>query len=191
MAELVNGSGIEIESQYVTPGSNKRYDRVNQFRPSINSLPRLLGILAAILAGLLVGFAGIFNALENHWPGSFRYDVSGWVYFSVATFATVGYGDITPVSALARITVIAEIVIGMITNAVLISSTVSWLISDARLRRDAADTARGKRMKRREEWFKAAKVGLYGDPGEMERHIREVQEKTNREKSGNTGVDPE
>ena len=55
---------------------------------------------------------------------------------------------------------------------------MSLLISDARLRRDAADRARGTRMQRREEWMKAAKLGLYAEPGEMEKHIQDAKNAT-------------
>jgi hypothetical protein len=106
--------------------------------------------------------------------------------FLVVTFATVGYGDVAPVSALARAMVVCEIGTALAFNAVVLSSTISWLISDARLRREAADRERGKRMQRREAWMKAAKFGLYADPGANDKLVAQAEAMT---KSGTDVAD--
>jgi hypothetical protein len=189
ITELLVGCGVEWEEQFVTPGEKPRYDRYNFFIPSIRSLPRLIALLAASTAGIVVGFGGIFSAIQVHNPGAFSSHTGAWIYFSMVTFATVGYGDIAPVSALARGTVVCEIGTALAFNAVVLSSTISWLISDARLRRDAADRQRGKRMQRREEWMKRAKLGLYAEPGENDKLVAaaEAMNKPDADDAGGAG----
>lgn len=62
----------------------------------------------------IVGYAGIYAALMDK---SF-FDC---LYFSVVTFATVGYGDILPVSILEKAVVISEILIGYLMGGLLVA----------------------------------------------------------------------
>jgi hypothetical protein len=48
-----------------------------------------------------------------------------WLYFSVITIATVGYGDITPVSILAKLVTISEILFGMFFILLFITTILS------------------------------------------------------------------
>jgi hypothetical protein len=89
LTEIVVGSGMEWEEQYVTPGEKTRYDRYNYFLPSIRSLPRLIGVLGISVVGVVVGFGGLFAAIERQVPGSFSSLDRAWFYFSAVTFATV------------------------------------------------------------------------------------------------------
>ena len=52
---------------------------------------------------------------------------SDFVYFSLATLTTVGYGDITPQTALAGILASLEAVIGQLYLAVLVARLVGLL----------------------------------------------------------------
>jgi hypothetical protein len=175
VSELLAGSGIEVEEQFVTTGEQRRYDRFNSFIPSIRSLPKLVLLLAAIATGFIVGFGGLFATIEAYAPGAFAKGHEAWLYFSVVTFATVGYGDMAPVSALARGAVVAEIAIAMAFNAVVLSTTISWLVSDARSRREARDRARLRHMRRRDQWIKDSKLGLYAEPGAMDALIADAE----------------
>jgi voltage-gated potassium channel Kch len=50
------------------------------------------------------------------------------IYFSIVTLATVGYGDITPLSHLARWTCSVEIVLGFVILVAALNTTLSvWL----------------------------------------------------------------
>ena len=76
-------------------------------------------ILAAVCVYLLLGgfFAVVFGALESVSPGSFTARDGGiaWqqlTYFSYVTLATLGYGDVVPVSPWARTAATAEAVTG-------------------------------------------------------------------------------
>lgn len=67
-----------------------------------------------------VGYAGSYYALDGisfNSPKTF----ADCLYFSIVTFATVGYGDILPVSGLAKGVVMSEIVIGYSMGGLLIA----------------------------------------------------------------------
>jgi len=89
-------------------------------------------ILAALDAYLLAGlvFAVGYWTVDHFWPGSFRgtstsLDPPHAIYFSFVTIATLGYGDIVPVSAPARGLAIVEAVSGQMYLAVLVARLVS------------------------------------------------------------------
>lgn len=88
-------------------------------------------ICAALCVYLLAGvaFGGLFGALEAVAPGSLRgpapVDLDDAVYFSFVTLATLGYGDVTPVTSAARALAMLEAVFGQLYLAVLIARLVS------------------------------------------------------------------
>jgi len=53
-------------------------------------------------------------------------------YFSFATLCTIGYGDIVPVSGVARMLAILEAVVGMFYMTMLIARLVALYSSEAR-----------------------------------------------------------
>lgn len=65
---------------------------------------RTVNALATTLPLFLVVFAATYFEMEGTTPGSFSETLSKLdaVYFTVTVFATVGFGDITPVSTAAR-----------------------------------------------------------------------------------------
>jgi len=88
----------------------------------------LLGILWSVIYALLElavpnSFTG-FN--PGHGPGS----DSTWLYFSFVTLTTLGYGDISPVSAIAQTFTYMQAVVGQFYVAILVAGLVSAYISD-------------------------------------------------------------
>jgi voltage-gated potassium channel len=81
--------------------------------------PRLRAIraLGLVVPLLLVVFAGNYCILAAQDAGSFTEPLSRTdsIYFTVTVFATVGFGDIAPVTELARIMVTVQMVVGLIT----------------------------------------------------------------------------
>ncbi len=103
------------------------------FRPGRVSHLRIQGAIAVyLLFGVLWAHAYHIAALSH--PGSFKgpadelSNVGGWVYYSFVTLTTVGYGDITPVSQVARTLSIAEALTGQLYLAVLIARLVAMEI---------------------------------------------------------------
>jgi voltage-gated potassium channel len=83
----------------------------------------MLGILWAIMYGalgsLVAGsFAGATHVVSNDWNVE-------WIYYSFVTLTTLGYGDILPVSATARVLAYSEAVFGVFYMAMLVSVLVS------------------------------------------------------------------
>ena len=75
--------------------------------------------------------------IELSWPNSFAgFEVgsrsqwnSEWLYFSFVTMTTLGFGDIAPVSALARVFAYMQAVFGQFYIAILVAGLVSGYIS--------------------------------------------------------------
>jgi hypothetical protein len=90
-------------------------------------------VFAALDTYLLVGliFGVCYWLLERVWPGSLGgavsgdLQLSGAIYFSFVTLATLGYGDIVPVSELARGMAVVQAIGGQLYLAVLIARLVS------------------------------------------------------------------
>jgi hypothetical protein len=90
-----------------------------------------------LLLGILWGVA--YRLLESISPGSFAgpmgidpetgIEVPSYVYFSFTTLTTLGYGDITPLSAPARAIAILEAVAGPLYITILISQLVAKYVS--------------------------------------------------------------
>lgn len=91
-------------------------------------------IYGAASVYLLVGFsfAMLYLFMESFWQGSFyidaahhpngQLDLPYFVYFSFTTLTTLGYGDITPVSAHARSATSLQAILGVLYVAILIST---------------------------------------------------------------------
>jgi hypothetical protein len=90
-------------------------------------------IAGAIVAYLLMAlmWSMLYDVLEAAHPGAFKFPEGATqprgemsVYFSLVTITTVGYGDITPVTRLARAFANLEAVVGQLYLVIL----VSWLV---------------------------------------------------------------
>jgi hypothetical protein len=98
------------------------------FRPGVVDRERILAALDAyLLAGLLFGVA--YWLLDRAWPASFGdptpLGLPRAIYFSFVTIATLGYGDLVPVSEPAQGLAIVEGVSGQMYLAVLVARLVS------------------------------------------------------------------
>jgi hypothetical protein len=87
----------------------------------------LVGVLWAIAYAVIersnVGsFTGVTEPLTHGWS-------SDWLYFSFVTMTTLGYGDITPVSATARTFAYLQAVFGQFYIAILVAGLVSAYIT--------------------------------------------------------------
>ena len=97
-------------------------------------------IYAALSAYLLAGifFGVLYHAVESVWPGSFtaagairEFPLFDAIYFSFVTLATLGYGDLVPVSGVARGLAVIEAVSGQLFLAVMIARLVSSHVQTA------------------------------------------------------------
>jgi hypothetical protein len=88
------------------------------------------GAIAAYLA-LGIAFSFIFATIHSLDPDAFRSVIDGGLgefnYFSFVTMTTVGYGDITPVTDVARAVVVFQTIMGQIFLVVVVARVVSLL----------------------------------------------------------------
>ncbi|CAN5198102.1 hypothetical protein BH10PSE6_BH10PSE6_38680 [soil metagenome] len=91
-------------------------------------------VFGAVAAYVLIAFtfACLFGLLEQVVPGSFhasvphaphhdRFDWAAMMYFSVTVLTSTGFGEITPVTAMARALIVVEQVLGVMYVAFLIA----------------------------------------------------------------------
>jgi hypothetical protein len=79
--------------------------------------------ISGLIALIIAGYSGVFVALSHLRCKAFCPPLTNYVdsfYFSLGTFATVGYGDIKPVSHAARGLVSSEIVSAMACMVILV-----------------------------------------------------------------------
>jgi len=97
-------------------------------------------IWGAVCGYFLIGFmwGDIFSLLETIQPGSFNLgeqgapDIDSLIYFSFVTLATLGYGDIVPLTKQAQSLAIVETIMGQMYLAVNIAALVAIRISQSR-----------------------------------------------------------
>ena len=80
----------------------------------------LLGLFFAVFYTVLLPFSP--DAIRGLETTNTLEHMSGTVYFSFVTLTTLGYGEIVPVSPLARVLVIIEAVTGMFYLAMIVAS---------------------------------------------------------------------
>lgn len=99
------------------------------------------GAIAAYLS-LGIAFSFIFATIYRANPDAFKSVVDGGLgefnYFSFVTMTTLGYGDITPVTDLARAVVVFQTIMGQIFLVVVVARVVS-LLGTGRTMRSAQD----------------------------------------------------
>jgi ion channel len=98
--------------------------------------PGVRGVQALItlLTVLLLTFASIYVVLSKNTPGSFNESlnhVSGF-YFTVTVFATVGFGDIVPLTSAARMIVTTQ----MLLNLAVLGIGVRVIVTAAKMTRE-------------------------------------------------------
>jgi len=96
------------------------FRQVNRSILECRSFSQLLWVFGVLVFLIIFSFAADFNCLSATNPGSFKGSEASvdfrypeqlfeYLYFSVVTFASIGYGDIVPLTIPARILVILEI----------------------------------------------------------------------------------
>ncbi len=99
-------------------------------------------IMGAICVYFLMGliWAFVFSTMEILQPGSFKITQGivsqpAFAYYSYVTLTTLGYGDITPISAPARSLSLLEAMMGQLYLAVLVARLVGLHISQSMMKK--------------------------------------------------------
>jgi energy-coupling factor transporter transmembrane protein EcfT len=109
---------------------------------------RVLGAIAAYLL-LALCFSLAYDLIEYVHPGSFTLPLEGaqgnqtrsasFLYFSVVTLTTVGFGDIAAVHPVARSLVMVEALVGTLYPAILLARLVTLQIETRRTKHRPSD----------------------------------------------------
>jgi len=110
------------------------------FRPATTERDAVIGALCGFVI-ILVVFTRIHGLIEALSPGSYHVDgpplaerpdltlIATFQYFSIITLTTVGFGDIVPVTAAARLATGFEAIAGQLYLAVVIATLVGRVVS--------------------------------------------------------------
>ena len=101
---------------------------------------RAIEALAVTLPLFLLLFATTYFLMSAHAPGTFSQDHlsrTDALYFTITMFATVGFGDISPVSQSARVVVMFQ----MLLDLVILGVGVNAFVSAAKLGRKRQSTS--------------------------------------------------
>ena len=82
----------------------------------------ILGFIWAIFYTFLVQLSP--EAIRGVEPENWTHSLSTMTYFSFVTLTTLGYGDISPVTPIAKVLVILEAVVGMFYIAIIVASLI-------------------------------------------------------------------
>ena len=93
---------------------------------SIIEFGRSLGKPAAYALMLAPNFGGLYSLASSHEWGMMNYSRSAdtalsLFYYSIVTYTTLGFGDITPQNWIGEVVVVAEVIMGYSTLGLLLS----------------------------------------------------------------------
>jgi voltage-gated potassium channel len=110
---------------------------------SARPLLRAIRVIALGLPLLLVLFAATYITVAGQQANAFTEPLSrtDGLYFTVTTFATVGYGDISPQTELARVLVTVQMLVGLVAVGI-IAKVVLGAVRVAQERNTAVDLHR-------------------------------------------------
>jgi hypothetical protein len=175
LGEVLYGAGWDVEGEYI--GQDGPY-RVYSFQPSIQGPIRLFALLGLSIGGIVVGFAEIYLNLSLEHTSAFSKPLDGVLalYFSVVTFATVGYGDIYPNDRWGRLLVSGEVVLAMFAITVVLATSTSWVLSQRQQLSANRAVERERETQYRERVIKNAGLGLYENKKEISEAVRAKME---------------
>ncbi|MBI5422279.1 hypothetical protein HZA44_04060 [Candidatus Peregrinibacteria bacterium] len=105
----------------------KRGRVYSQMHSDLNRGVWLILMFSLSLVQIILVFASWYRAISFSNPGAFSQPLGilDSVYFSMVTFLTIGFGDIVPVSASAKILMISQGVLTFFTIAIVINGLIS------------------------------------------------------------------
>ncbi len=91
----------------------------------------LLVIFLLSFVSINIGFASIYLEMVRQDPNHFKGIIDGMsaIYFSLVTFATVGFGDVHPVSGAAKFIVMSEIMVAIMILPITIVTSIARFIN--------------------------------------------------------------
>jgi hypothetical protein len=171
LAEVLFGSGLDEQSQYIgTDGPFREYS----FRPSIRNPTLLFALLGNVIASVVLGYAEVYAAFARERLLTFSkpLDFISSAYFSLVTFATVGYGDFYPENSSAKLLVCSEVIVALFILAIVLATSTSWMLSRSEQIASERRSTNAREMQRVENVMKGASIGLYQNDEQLFKAIR-------------------
>ncbi|MDB5228628.1 MAG: hypothetical protein JWN78_2821 [Bacteroidota bacterium] len=184
-SEIISAAGTIHTKQFkIQTGYKRKFN----YKYSISSIYKLMNILFISFLSIFLGYAFIFSSLSTYNSKYFSETLYGFnsMYFSIVTFATVGYGDIVPKLGIARFIVSTEIITAFLFISIFLTTTISWVIGTEKSKVEAYLKKEEDKILRTEMIMKAAKLGEYGNMDDL---VKEVQERINTKKNLNKNSD--
>lgn len=109
---------------------------------SPHPIMRVVETIANVLVVFILAFALVYLSMAQTNPAAFSEPLTkvSAVYFTVTVLATVGFGDITPVTDSARLVVTMQMMLGLTLIAVVLRFMITFAQNLQSQRRSAAET---------------------------------------------------
>ena len=131
----------------------------------------LIFIYLAISLSYIFGFGTMYYDIQQtatiekpfFYSGEQALDLWGHVYYSLVTFATLGYGEISPHATAARIVAGFEAILGMLINVVFIAILLTFISAGAQQPKEIRDEQKAKKAARqaKQEKIKKKRIQEY------------------------------
>jgi len=140
-------------------------------------------ICMAIVLLYVVGFGALYYDIYNDpmSPDAFTFSsdkqptFATFVYFSMVSFATVGYGDILPVAAAARFVFFMEAMVGIIVNVLFIAILLLFVSNAEFLSQKAEGTKLVRKVEEEEQEIKKEEKEIASENKEIKGVKRKVE----------------
>lgn len=157
---------------------------------------KIMFIYSSIVLLYVIGFGVTYNEIYSDNNDAFSLSIDReaglgtFVYFSVITFTTIGYGEVTPVSTASRIVVGFEAMLGMIINVVFIAILLLFISNEQSIAQKREERKVEKAVEREgEEIHQVEKevvkeekeiAGVEGVVVEEGKDIKDIKKKVNK-----------
>ncbi|XP_074580339.1 two pore potassium channel c-like [Curcuma longa] len=118
---------INLHRSRTAPAMSVINDVVPSHTHSPDRPPIIMQAFLLLLAYLAFGVA-VYTFNHHHFQGTETHPVVDALYFCIVTMCTIGYGDITPSTAFAKIFCVLFVIIGFGFVDILLSGTVSYVL---------------------------------------------------------------
>jgi hypothetical protein len=174
--EISENAGQEVHRSYRT---DTEWTTSRHFEPFISTLSGLMAVLCTGLIAVILGFGLCFWHISVSQSGfSQPLSATSALYLSLVTFATVGFGDLTPLSDFARVMISLEIVASLFALAAVFSVTFSWIAAAQQRRYEAFVNRLEAEHIRYDEEARRLKAGEYVDVDEI---VEEARKRLDRQ----------
>jgi voltage-gated potassium channel len=141
-------------------------------------------IYLSVVLLYLVGFGALYYDVYNDPanPHAFKFDtektpaLETFIYYSMVSFSTTGYGDIIPVSAAARLVFFIESLLGLVINVLFIAILLVFISNAEFLSQRSEEAEIAKEVKQEESEIKKEEKQIKKELKEIEKVEKEVKE---------------